>query len=84
MLRAVDKHGITPDSSPDFIVGTSAGALNGALIASPPQTVATTDAFGRIWRDLRRAQVLPLNPVTACSASSAPATTSAPNPGCAV
>ena len=60
MLRAVDKHGITPD----FIVGTSAGALNGALIASRPQTVATTDAFGGIWRELRRAQVLPLNPVT--------------------
>jgi NTE family protein len=37
MLRALYEQGI----GPDVIVGTSAGALNGAFIASRPQTVAT-------------------------------------------
>ena len=60
MLRAVYERGITPD----VIVGTSAGALHGAFIASRPQTVATADALGGIWRDLGRGQVFPLNPVT--------------------
>jgi NTE family protein len=60
MLRALYEHGIAPD----VIVGTSAGALNGAFIASRPQTVATVDALGRIWRDLRRGQVFPLHPLT--------------------
>src|SRR5215218_9724625 len=60
MLRALYEHGV----SPDLIVGTSAGALNGAFIASRPQTVATADELGRIWRDLRRGQVFPANPLT--------------------
>jgi NTE family protein len=60
MLRALYEHGIKPD----LIVGTSAGALNGAFIASRPQTVATADALGAIWRDLRRGQVFPVNPIT--------------------
>jgi NTE family protein len=51
-------------STPDVIVGTSAGALNAVFIASRPQTVATADALAGIWRDLGRAQVFPLNPVT--------------------
>ena len=59
MLRSLYEHGIAPD----VIVGTSAGALNGAFIASRPQTVATADALGRIWHELRRGQVFPLNPV---------------------
>lgn len=46
-----------------MIVGTSAGALNGAYIASRPQSVETADALGEIWRGLRRGQVFPLNPV---------------------
>ena len=29
-----------------------------------PQTVATADALGAIWRDLRRGQVFPVNPIT--------------------
>ena len=37
MLRALYERGIAPD----LIVGTSAGAMNGAFIASRPQTVAT-------------------------------------------
>jgi NTE family protein len=60
MLRALYERGIAPD----VIVGTSAGALNGAFIASRPQTVDTADALGEIWRDLRRGHVFPLNPLT--------------------
>jgi len=60
MLRALYERGIAPD----MIVGTSAGALNGAFIASRSQTAATADALGGIWRDLRRGQAFPLNPLT--------------------
>jgi NTE family protein len=60
MLRALYECGIEPG----LIVGTSAGALNGAFIASRPQTPATADALGDIWRSLRRGQVFPLNPIT--------------------
>jgi NTE family protein len=59
MLRALYERGITPD----FIVGTSAGALNAAFIASRPQTAATAEALAEIWRGLRRGQVFPLNPL---------------------
>ena len=41
MLRALYERGIAPD----VIVGTSAGAPNGAFIASRLQTVATADAL---------------------------------------
>lgn len=37
MLRALYEQGIVPDS----LVGTSAGAMNAAFIATRPQTVAT-------------------------------------------
>jgi NTE family protein len=60
MLRALYER----DIRPDFIVGTSAGAMNGAFIASRPQTVETADALAEIWRDLRRGQAFPLNPLT--------------------
>src|SRR5947208_12258169 len=60
MLRALYERGIAPD----LIVGTSAGALNGAFIASRPQTVATADALGAVWRGLRHGQVFPLKPLT--------------------
>lgn len=60
MLRALYERGIVPD----LIVGTSAGAMNGAFIASRPQTVATADALASVWRGLRRGQVFPLNPLT--------------------
>jgi NTE family protein len=60
MLRALYERGI----SPDLIVGTSAGALNGAYIASRPQSIETADALGEIWRGLRRGQGFPLNPLT--------------------
>jgi NTE family protein len=60
LLHALYERGIAPD----FIVGPSAGAVNGAFIASRLQTVATAEALGGIWRDLRRGQIFPLNPVT--------------------
>jgi NTE family protein len=60
MLRALYERRITPD----LIVGTSAGALNGAYIASRPQTSATAESLARIWRELRRGQVFPVNPLT--------------------
>ena len=59
MLRALYEHGVRPD----VIVGTSAGALNGAFIASRPQTVETADALGAVWRELTRGG-FPVNPIT--------------------
>ena len=60
MLRALYERGI----SPDLIVATSAGAINGAFIASRPQTVETADELAAIWGEVRRAQVFPLNPLS--------------------
>lgn len=60
MLRALYERRVAPD----LIVGTSAGALNGAFIASRPQTVDTADELAGVWSGLRRGQVFPLNPLT--------------------
>jgi NTE family protein len=60
MLRALYERGITPD----FIIGTSAGALNGAFIASRPQTVNTADDLAGVWRGVRRSEIFPANPMT--------------------
>jgi NTE family protein len=60
MLEALYERGIEPD----LIVGTSVGALNGAFIASRPQTVETARELGDIWRGLSRGQVFPVNPLT--------------------
>lgn len=60
MLRALYERAIRPD----VIVGTSAGAMNGAFTASRPVTVATADALASVWRGLKRGQVFPLNPLT--------------------
>jgi NTE family protein len=59
MLRALYELGIAPD----LLVATSAGAMNAAFVASRAQTVATTRELARIWRDLRRDDVFPLNPL---------------------
>jgi NTE family protein len=59
MLRALYERGIVPD----FIVGTSAGALNAAFVASRPQTPATAEALADVWHSLRRGEVFPLNPL---------------------
>jgi NTE family protein len=60
MLEALYERGITPD----LIVGTSVGAVNGAFIASRPQTTATALELGDIWRELHRGDVFPTNPLT--------------------
>jgi NTE family protein len=60
MLRALYERNIQPD----LIVATSVGAINGAFIAARPQSVETADELATIWRDVRRGQVFPLNPLS--------------------
>jgi NTE family protein len=50
---------------PDLLVGTSAGAVNAAFVASRPATVQTARDLQRIWRELNRSQVFPANPLRA-------------------
>jgi NTE family protein len=61
MLRALYEREIAPD----LIVGSSVGAINGAYVASRPQTVPTAEALAGVWRSLRTLEVFPPNPVTA-------------------
>ena len=56
MLQALYERGIVPD----ILVGTSAGALNAAYVASRPQTATTARELGRIWRGLQREDIFPL------------------------
>jgi NTE family protein len=60
MLRALYESGVVPD----MLVGTSVGALNAAFVASRPQTVATAEELGRVWRGLHRDDIFPMNPRT--------------------
>ena len=60
MLRALYERGV----GPDLIVGTSAGALNGAFIASRPPTAATALELAEVWRGVGSGNVFPLNPLT--------------------
>ena len=57
MLEALYERGITPD----FLVGTSVGALNAAFVASRLQSPQTATELGRVWRDLQRQDVFPLS-----------------------
>ena len=52
--RALLERGITPD----VVVGTSAGALNGAAIATAP-TLERVERLESVWVDLRGEQVFP-------------------------
>jgi NTE family protein len=61
MVRALYERGIAPE----LIVGTSAGAVNGAFLASRPPTPDTAQQLGALWRQMRTLQVFPPNPVTA-------------------
>ncbi len=61
MLQALYERGVRPD----LIVGTSVGAINGAYVASRPQTRATADGLADVWRNVRRQEVFPFNPLTA-------------------
>jgi NTE family protein len=61
MLQALYEHGIRPD----LLVGTSAGAINAAFIASRPPTPSTAADLQQVWRGLGRSHVFPANPLTA-------------------
>lgn len=60
MLRGLYERQIRPD----LIVGSSVGSVNGAFIASRPQTPATANELAAIWGRLSRGEVFPLNPIT--------------------
>jgi NTE family protein len=60
MLEALFERGIAPD----MLIGSSAGAINAAFIASREPTVETARELGSVWRGLRRGTIFPLNPVT--------------------
>lgn len=60
MLQALFERRVTAD----LIVGSQAGAINGAFIASREQTVQTAEELGDLWHELRRG-VFPSNPLTA-------------------
>ena len=57
MLRALYERGVVPD----LLVGTSAGAINAAFVASRPQKPSTADELARIWRRLERQDVFPVS-----------------------
>src|SRR5215471_15698758 len=63
MVHALYERAIVPD----LLVGTSAGALNAAFLASRPPTVATAEELAALWRGLRRSDILPLRPATLLS-----------------
>lgn len=77
MLNALVDAGITPD----LVVGTSVGALNGALLASRAELRRSLDEMERMWRGLRRRDVLPLKPYRAVSALAGRRSGLVPNDG---
>lgn len=54
MLRALLERGIEPD----VVIGTSAGALNGAAIATEP-TLAGVEQLADVWLSIRSGEVFP-------------------------
>ena len=52
MLRALIERGIVPD----VVIGTSAGALNGAVVATDP-TVAGVEHLADVWMSIRSGEV---------------------------
>ena len=69
MLAALHERGIEPD----LLVGTSVGAVNAAYLAGPVGPSGTAsgsstmaaqrlEALARLWRDMRRHDVFPLDP----------------------
>jgi NTE family protein len=59
MLRALFERGLCPD----FMIGTSVGAVNAAWVAGSPEPFGVDD-LAEIWLGLRRQDVFPLSPVT--------------------
>src|SRR5260370_88186 len=60
MVRALYERGIAPD----LLIGTSAGALNAAFLASRPATVAPAAELAAVWPGLRRRDIVPPRPGT--------------------
>jgi NTE family protein len=60
MLRALYEH----DIAPDLIVGACVGAINGAYIASRPQSPETAEGLARVWNGVGRGDVFPLSPLS--------------------
>ena len=56
MLQALSEYGVTPD----LIVGTSVGALNGAFLASDPAGGA--NRLSHIWPTITKEQIFPGSP----------------------
>jgi NTE family protein len=56
MLRALLERGVVPD----VVIGTSAGALNGAVVATDP-TVAGVEHLADVWLSIRSGEVFPGN-----------------------
>ena len=63
MLQALLRRGIRPD----FVVGTSVGAVNGAWVAGHPDPDGA-DGLVHIWCGLRRTDVFPSSPLRALTA----------------
>jgi NTE family protein len=59
MLQALTAHGVRPD----MIIGTSAGAVNGAWLAGG-DTESDLAQLADIWRRIRRNDVFPTDPIT--------------------
>jgi NTE family protein len=57
MLQALTEAGICPD----FLIGTSVGAVNAAFIGADPCPEGAV-RLGEIWRGLRRQDIFPLSP----------------------
>lgn len=55
MALALEEHGVKPD----FVIGTSVGALNGAWLASGQSAEGLAD----VWRQLSSRQIFPLHPL---------------------
>lgn len=60
MLRTLLAHGLCPD----FVVGSSVGAINASYFAAAPNADGVA-ALARIWRGLRRSDVFPFTLVSA-------------------
>lgn len=59
MLSALHDHGIRPD----LLVGTSAGALNAGYLGTHGFTKETVESLGKLWRNTRRSNVFPFDPL---------------------
>lgn len=57
MLQALSEHGITPD----LVVGTSVGSVNGSLLALDPDKAP--ERLALIWSHMTRARVFPGGPL---------------------